>query len=298
MATTIKQSFEDYASNLNVTDKQEESVSTCRGNVVKTLKSELSLHPQESKLIGSYDRDTNIRYLAENDVDVMVILHYGKNKEWDNPAGTSASLNKFKEILSASYKDTEMRIDRNCVTMKLSKFSFDVVPAFRLDSGSYKIPDTHRRLWLPTNPVAFAEKITAVNKSMGGTFIPLIKMVKGWNRDNAFLIRSFHLECMLYEHYKTYTKGYTYNSTLNVFFSKLPLFLSGACYDPITGDRLDEYLDSDSQVTKRQIAVTRASIAAEISKKAEEYEKNYPDNPKYAIDEWKKLLGEFFPVYG
>jgi hypothetical protein len=299
MATTLLTSFKEFASNLNVTDRQEKVVSTCRENVVDAIKKEITLHSdQSSKLIGSYDRDTLIRYLSENDVDVMVILHYGKNKDWETPEGTVTVLNKFKSILSTAYPKTNMRIDRNCVTMKLSEFTLDVVPAFRYENGSYTIPDTYQKKWLSTNPVEFSKKISEVNKTMDSTFIPLIKMVKGWNRENGFIIRSFHLECMLYDHYKSYLQAYSYDSTLQVFFSKLPYYLRSSCYDPVTFDRLDEYLDNNAQVTDRDKAIEKAKKAAEISKKARDYSENYPDHPEYSINEWKKLLGEFFPLYG
>lgn len=298
MATTIKQSFRDYASNLNITNKQESTVSTCRSNVVKTLKKELTLHDEESKLIGSYDRDTNIRYLSENDVDVMVILHYGEHKDWESADGTSKALNKIKSILSNTYQDTPMRIDRNCVTLKLSKFSLDVVPAFRYKPGYYTIPDTYRGLWVKTDPKEFSGLITDVNQTMDGTFVPLIKMVKGWNREEGYPISSFHLECMLYHHYKTYSQSYTYESTLQVFFEKLPDYLSTSCYDPVTSDRLDTYLDNTTVPTKRERAISKAEKAAKKSKLARDYGEDYPDSPEYAISEWKKLLGEFYPSYG
>lgn len=36
-----------------------------------------------------------------------------------------------------------------------------------------------------------------VNKNMGGSFVPLIKMTKGGNRNAGWPIRNFHIGCML-----------------------------------------------------------------------------------------------------
>jgi len=296
MATTIKESFSQFATNLNITDNQEEAVSNSRKNVVSKISSELCLHTEQpSKLIGSYDRDTLIRYLTEGDVDVMVVLHYSKNKDWDNKEGITKVLNKFKGILENAYPDTDCKIDRNCVTMNLSKFRLDVVPAFKFDSGYYKIPDTYREKWLQTDPVGFAEEITRINKNMDGTFVPLIKMVKGWNRNYSKTLRSFHIECIMMKHYKDYKQSYTYDSTLKVFFYNLPNYINSATYDPITGDRVDLYMDNSSLGNSREAFVSRAKKVAE---KAEEA---YQDREKYtsvAIDEWKDILGEFFPAFG
>jgi hypothetical protein len=47
MATTIPASFKKYASNLEITDRQETIVGNCRTNVVDVLRKELSLHPDD-----------------------------------------------------------------------------------------------------------------------------------------------------------------------------------------------------------------------------------------------------------
>lgn len=295
MAITINQAFKEYASNLNITDRQESIVSNCRSNVTKKIKQDLALHPEESKVIGSWDRNTLIRYLSEGDVDVMVILHYGENKHWETSDGTISVLDKFKSILDKAYPDTPKNRDENCITMKLSEFRLDVVPSFKYEGGYYMIPDSIQKKWLRTNPFSFAEEITKVNKTMDGTFVPLIKMVKGWNREAGWPLRSFHLECIMYNRYRLYTQGYSYDSMLKVFFEYLPGYLSSPCYDPITSDRTDTYLDNDAEITKREIAIGKAKIAAKKAKEAYEDQEKYPS---IAIDEWKKLLGEFFPAYG
>ncbi len=295
MAIDIETAFKDFASNLEIKDRQEKLVSERRANVEKALKDKLTLHPsEEPKVTGSWDRNTLTRYLFEGDVDVMVILHYSENKGWDNPEGTISCLDRFKAVLDESYPDTPKRRDENCISMQFSEFRLDVVPAFKYDNGYYKIPDSVRRLWVPTNPFQFAEKITEVNKTMGGTFVPLIKMVKGWNREVGWPIRSFHLECMMYYHHRTYVQGYTYSSMVKVFFENLPYYLSNLCKDPIMGDRVDTYLDNNAIKTKRTIAIEKAKKAAAAAKEAYEDQEKYPT---LAPGEWKALMGEFFPSY-
>ncbi len=295
MATTITQSFKDYSSNLEITDRQESLVERARKNVVNAIENEISLYPSSNSLvIGSWDRNTLSRYLSEGDVDVMVIMHHKDNQNWDTPSGATLCLSKFKDILDETYPDTQKRIDENCVTMQFSEFRLDVVPAFKYQGDYYSIPDTTKKAWIQTDPISFAEAITTVNKQMDDKFIPLIKMVKGWNREVGWPIRSFHLECIMYHRYKSYNQGYTYPSMLRWFFDKLPEYLNQYCYEPIRGERVDSYMAGDD-LTK---AINKAKRAAQKSKTAMEYEENYPDKPKYAIDEWEELLGEFFPTYG
>ena len=296
MATSVQQAFLQFKSNLEITDYQASLVSQRRNNVVSAISRVLKLHPDTpSLLIGSYDRHTLTRYLSEGDVDVMVILHYGENKGWDTPQGTTQALDKFKAILDDAYPSTEKRRDRNCITMKFTEFRLDVVPAFMNDSGFYKIPDSVRQTWVWTHPIRFAEAISAVNGRMENTIAPLIKMVKGWNRNVGWPLRSFHLECLLHNQCCAYPQRYSYSSMLKVFFDTLPGHLLTMCKDPIAGDRVDTYLDNIAAETRRQIAIRKARDAAAIASKAFDCETT---NPEVSIKTWRPLLGEFFPTYG
>ena len=295
MATTIKGAFDTYRSSLEITDRQTALVATRRKSVVDALAAKLTLHPtQPSLLIGSHDRQTLTKYLKEGDVDVMVVLSYGPNSAWDNDTGTGQALDRFKAILDASHASTPKRRDRNCITMSFAEFRLDVVPAFRYDAGYYKIPDTYQRKWVQTDPIAFAKGMTDVNTQMGGTFVPLVKMVKGWNRNLGWPIASFHLECLMYEKYKSYTQGYTYQSMLKAFFDELEGRLSRPVYEPIRGERVDTYMDAGTSPTRRDKAKAKAKSAATAATKAQANE----PYPSLAIPIWKELLGEFFPSYG
>jgi hypothetical protein len=298
VVTTIEQAFRQFASNLELTDRQAGLISTRRANVVDVLRKQISLHPTDvPKVIGSWDRSTMTKYLSEGDVDVLVVLHYGKNKQWNTSDGTVACLDRVRSILADAYRNTTIRRDRNCITMRFSEFRLDVVPAFRYEQGYYEIPDSVRKEWVPTNPFEFAKGVTRVNKNnLDGKFVPLIKMMKSWNRNVGWPIRSFHLECMMYHRYKTYEQGYTYPSMLKVFFEALPGYLGGACYDPVQGDRLDTYLDNDSSPTLREIAIRKAKKAATDAAEAYEDQEKYA--PVVSIGEWKALMGDFFPSYG
>jgi hypothetical protein len=294
MATTVEQAFRQFSSNLEIRDRQIGLVSDRRRNVVSALRRELSLLQDEpSKLIGSYDRHTLTRYLSEADVDVMVILHYGHNEGWYTPSGTTRALDRFKAILDSAYPSTSKRRDRNCIRMEFSEFKLDVVPTFRWRGGYYKIPDSVRQEWVDTNPLAFAEKITQVNTRMDRTFVPLIKMVKGWNREVGWPIQSFHLECMMHDHFRHHVQGYTYPSMLTLFFEALPGYLSRPSYDPVMGDRVDTYLDNNATVTRRHVAMLRATAAVAAARAASQ--DSYAPT---AITKWKSLMGTFFPTYG
>lgn len=196
-------------------------------------------------------------------------------------------------VLDGSFPNTAKRRDRNCISMQFSEFRLDLVPAFKVNSSYYKIPDSIAKSWVPTDPTEVAAKITQVNSQMGSSFVPLIKMVKGWNRQAGWPIRSFHLECMMYDRYKSYSQGYTYPSVLKLLFEDLPSRLALACFDATRGSRVDMYLDNAATRTNRQIAIDKARSAAEAA--AEAYEDQGKYAPVVSINEWKRPNGRILP---
>src|SRR5258707_8227930 len=290
MPSSIRQAFEEYKSNLEITDRQESVVAARRESVVEVLDDELLLHSSKSKVTGSWARNTLTRHLFEADVDVMVILDYEVYSHWHDAEGTIKALDRFRTVLDEAYHDTSKRRDRNCITMRFSEFKLDVVPAFLYNDGTYAIPDAVDKVWRRTDPFGFAKKITDVNKQLSDTFVPLIKMVKGWNREVGWPIRSFHLENLMYQRFHTWTTLNSYPFLLQDFFQALPGLLATACYEPVTWDRVDTYLDNGASKSAREIAIAKAGAAAEGSKEAYDDQDRFP---YVAMSEWKNLFGEF-----
>ena len=66
-----------------------------------------------------------------------------------------------------------------------------------MSGGDYEIPDKVTGTWIKTNPEKHKEQATAKNKELDGRWVPLVKMVKGWNRANGKPIKpSFLVEVM------------------------------------------------------------------------------------------------------
>ena len=293
MATTVKQAFRDFSSRVNITDTQNSLVSSRWNNVLDAIDRKLYLHnTKPSMLIGSYKRQTMLKPLSNNDVDLMLVLHYSKNKNWDNSDGTIYALNKFKEILDESFPQVSKRRDRNCITMSYSEFKLDVVPAFSIKGGYYKIPDSIRKEWISTDPDTFSSEISGINTNMGGSFVPMIKMMKAWSKNNGDLLEGFHIECMLHKRYEGYIEGYTYSSMFNLLFSYWSTYLSAASYDPVKGDRVDTYISYDDRID----LVKMAYLSKEYSDEAVKAEAN--EDHETAIYYWRLIFGDYFPAYG
>src|SRR5690606_18210906 len=85
-----------------------------------------------------------------------------------------------------------VELGRRCVTVDFEKrnptadeegkvLSNDAVPAIELDD-CYEIPDRILGRWIKTDPEIHAEKATAKNRELSGKWVPLVKMLKRWNR--------------------------------------------------------------------------------------------------------------------
>ena len=179
MVTTVIQGFEKLRQNLEITDLQASTVSTRQQNVRDAVANEMNV--LNSFLAGSYKRNTMISPLSESDIDIFVILH----SDYYKVDGQAYLLDKVKTVLKKTYPSTP-QISRNgqAVTITFSDFIVDVVPTFHRQGGGYLIPDAIQKRWISTNPDRHTEIWSDANKSHNGDLVPLIKMMKGWNKQN------------------------------------------------------------------------------------------------------------------
>lgn len=147
-------------------------------------------------LTGSYDRHTKTKKLK--DVDLFVVIDpHGDQGYLADGTGTAA-VDALAEVLSTRWGD--VTTDDTVVTVSYAGedvASYEVAPAFASEVG-YKIPNGAD--WMETDPNKHAELVTAKNKACGGRFVPLVKMIKGINREAGEPISpSFLIEVMALE---------------------------------------------------------------------------------------------------
>lgn len=144
-------------------------------------------------LTGSYDRHTKTKKLK--DVDLFVVIDpKGDQGNLASGSGTAA-IDALAEILGTRWSD--VTTDDTVVTVSYAGedvASYEVAPAFATSKG-YKIPGGNA--WMETNPNKHAEMVTAKNLACGTKFVPLVKMIKGMNRETGEPISpSFLIEVM------------------------------------------------------------------------------------------------------
>ena len=197
MATTIPQSFLKLKENLEITNLQASTVSTRQKSVREVVETEMVV--LDSFLTGSYSRSTMIAPLKDADVDIFVVLdpkyfhHYNNGQN----GGQAGLLDLVKRTLRKTYTKTP-DISRNgqAVTIRFDDFVVDVVPGFNRQGGAYLIPNSVNKSWISTDPKKHVEIMAAANKAHSGDLVPLVKMIKGWNKNNNKYFSSFHLEVL------------------------------------------------------------------------------------------------------
>ena len=293
MAISVSQGFQTLRTNLEITDLQADTVSTRQQNVRKVVEDGLAV--LDSFLAGSYKRNTMIAPLSEADIDIFMVLksdyfwHYNEGKN----GGQAGLLDLVKQTLRKTYTKTP-DISRNgqAVTIRFDDFMVDVVPAFNREGGGFLIPNSISQRWIGTDPKKHIDVFSNANMAHNGDFIPVVKMIKAWNKTIGQHFRSFHLEVLALYIFDKVTIS-DFPSATRFFFDKAREKVKYQTPDPAgyTGD-VGSYISTSTQI---QAAVDKFQVAFERSAKAEDYARR--GLVADAVELWSKIFGEYFPSY-
>ncbi len=286
MPTTITAGFQKLKENLEITTLQSTKVADRQKNVRDAVAKEMTV--LSDFVTGSYQRSTMIAPLSEADVDVFVVL----DPKYYDASGQTSLLDKVKRAIEKTYTDTKISRDGQAVTVKFSDFFVDVVPGFNRTGGGYLIPDSPGKRWIQTDPKKHVELWSTLNKKQNGLFVPVVKMVKQWNRRHSSLFRSFQLETLAYDVLQNVTIN-DYPSGCRYVFDKARDKLTSVSDPAGYGGNVGAYMDTPQ---KRDDAKARLTSAFEKSAEAEAFEKN--GKTSQAFDKWRVIFGDYFPTYG
>lgn len=294
MATTIPIAFQKLKENLEITGLQKSTVSTRQDNVRAVVANDLTV--EDSFLTGSYSRNTMIAPLKEADVDIFIVLHPNYFHHYNNGqnGGQAGLLDLVKRTLKKTYTKTP-DISRNgqAVTIQFTDFLVDVVPGFNRQGGGYLIPNSISKSWIPTDPKKHVEIVSSENIAHSGNLVPLIKMIKGWNKNSGNFFNSFHLEVLALQILRD-VKISDFPSGMRYFFDKSRDLVTKKNLDPAGyGQDVGSYINTQEKI---QEAVAKFQLAYDRAIKAEDY--NNRGNTQAAIEMWRKIFGDYFPAYG
>lgn len=288
MPMTAAASFQRFRSNLEITSLQQSTVAARQNNVRDAVARRMNV--LSSFVTGSYKRHTMISPLKEADIDLFVIL----DPSYYSVEGYVSILDRVRSVLLETYSQSP-RISRNgqAVSITFTDFVVDVVPAFHRTGGGYLIPSSTQQRWISTNPTTHESYVTQANQSHSGDLVPLVKMIKAWNRNINRAFRSFYLELLVVHSLNAMTISNDWSGCRHVFGSGAQLIRSRLA-DPAGLDALGvPGLAGVSNVTD---GVSRFETAYNRCLKAEQLAK--AGRTSDAITEWRKVFGDSFPAYG
>jgi hypothetical protein len=293
MAFTVPESFSKLRSNLEITFPQATTVSTRQQGVRATIASGFKI--VEDFLAGSYIRSTMISPLKEADVDVFVALDPSYYRHYNGQnGGQRGLLDYMRRTLLKTYTSTP-DISRNgqAVTIRFSDFVIDVVVGFQRQGGGYIIANGINNEWLETDPKKHVEIMAAANKVHGGNLVPIIKMLKSWNKSHSYLLRSFHIEVLALEVFNN-VKITDFPSGIRFFFDRAQAKVAGKNLDPAGfGDDIGRYINTQDKVNE---IITRLQTGFKQAIEAENFAAR--GDTINAIAQWRKIMPLHFPAYG
>ncbi len=166
--------------------------------------------------------------------------------------------------------------------------------AFERPGDGYLIPDSTLGQWIGTNPKSHISIWSKANADHNRQLIPLIKMIKGWNKKNGASLRSFHLECInlkIWEGYAIpdYPAAIKYAFNTAQYWVKNPLpDPAGIGYNANVGKYLNTMDKVNNVVSRLQTAYTRASSAEDAVRRG---------NFEEAFRNWRLIFDDYFPAY-
>jgi hypothetical protein len=256
----------------------------------------LSFQVDRDFLTGSYARNTKTKPLK--DIDIFFVL--GKDERHWRSKAPSAILAAFEECLVKKYGRDQVERGRRCVTVDFEKryqtqeqdgkvLSIDSVPAFETD-GHYEIPDGKLGKWIESDPEVHKEEATEKNKQLDGKWVPLVKMVKRWNRESGKLIKPmFLMEVMAQDLVDPPCNNYS-DEVLR-YFSATRVAIDQDWPDPAgLGPMVSDQMDANAKAAAKK-ALRDAERLAVQAMRAEQQGRTGE-----ALQLWRQVFGSYFPT--
>ena len=283
----VTRRFQEFLSNITLTDDQLEDGRTKIKGIVKSLNRHywgIESDSTNYRLVGSWGKRTRVR--PPRDIDIMFFLPAAVHQRFSERVGNSQSqlLQEVKDALSVTYSTTRMRGDGQVVVVPFNSFRVEVVPAFELQNGQTLICDTNNGgQYKTSDPIAEIKAFDTASQLSNGNTRDLVRMLKCWQTECSVPLKSFQLELLAMEFTEKWEyKGndrFWYDWMVRDFFRFLQGKANGFVFQPGTYELIS--LGNDW--------LPKAERAYKVALDACEYEKTNIDI--LAQMYWKEIFG-------
>lgn len=183
---SVSEDFKTFCSNLRMSDDVVSKIQSRYHNVLKRINIDYwgtysdSVH---GLYVGSYGRGTEI---WTSDIDILVQLPWSVYEKFNSYSsnGQSALLQDIKKVLQKTYSNSYLKGDGQVVCIDFSDdISFEIVPAFLEDDGSYTYPDTNNGgSWKITDPKSEIDAMNERNAESNKNLKRLCRMARAWKK--------------------------------------------------------------------------------------------------------------------
>lgn len=287
----VAERFTTFHNNILLTQKQLDDGAARRESVVRALNSHYrgtTSGTNNSMFVGSRGKFTSIR--PPRDVDVIYTLPDHVYDRFQQRAGNKQSqlLQEVKNVLQLAFSTTSyIKGDGPVVKVPFSTFNVELIPAFKLDDGKYRVCFTNDGgSYKTADYIAEHDKVRASNDASKGQTRELVRMMKKWQDYCSVPMKSFWIELLAVEFLENWEhKGKTrlyHDYMVRDFFAFLKGKKSGFVLAPGTYEIM--WL-GDAWHSKAETAHGRAFKAC-----------NYESTDVAAAgDEWQKIFGTDMP---
>ena len=290
--TSLANKFEQFCKNIRISEENETSISIYYWNITKRLNKDFwntESNTSHSLYVGSYGRDTDI---LVSDIDMIMSLPWKvfTQYDWYTHNWQSSLLNAVKESLKKTYPTSHIKGDWQVVQINFSDgITFEIVPWFEFDDGSFYYPDTNNWWsWKTTKPRAEKKEIKEKNDMRNWNLKNLCRMIRarkthcnipiGW-----LLVDTFAYNFLKDREYKD-KSFYYYDRMVESFFEYLKELNEDQEY------RLAPW--SNQRANRKWKFNYKATQAYNAIQKAIEYEEN--EMPYSANNKRKEIFGSKF----
>ena len=226
---SVSEDFKTFCLNLRMSDDVVSKIQSRYHNVLKRINIDYwgtysnSVH---GLYVGSYGRDTEI---WTSDIDILVQLPWSVYEKFNSYSsnGQSALLQDVKKVLQKTYSTSYLKGDGQVVCIDFSdNISFEIVPGFLEDDGSYTYPATNNGgSWKITDPKSEIDAMNERNAESNKNLKRLCRMMRAWKEKCDVPMSGILIDTLAYQfidEWEYKDKSYLYYDYMSRdFFSHL-----------------------------------------------------------------------------
>lgn len=213
---TLQESFRVFNDCIHISTK-DSTISARKNQIARRINNDFRdglVSEGNTLYVGSYGRNTD--NVDVSDIDLLVILPWAYYYKYNAYSynGQSCLLQEVKRSIAKTYPQTKMRADGQVIQVSFYDMTFEVVPCFEYQDGSFCYADTNNGgSWKRMYPRDEIKAVQERNKETNYNMSALCRMMRSWKDTNNVSIKGITIDILACRFLKNYTykdKSYIY----------------------------------------------------------------------------------------